>query len=194
MFTELWLIRHGETDWTVEGRHNGRTDIPLNPRGLAQAEALRESLASFDVVFCSPLARARQTAAACIPENRITISDSLREWNYGAYEGRSALDLRREIPGWTPWTHGFPNGESLAEVAKRAEVFLSCEIPARPGRIAVFAHGHILRFLAACALGMRAETAAHLALAPGSLSIIAREYERPAIRLWNFTPWSAAKE
>jgi probable phosphoglycerate mutase len=189
MFTELWLIRHGETEWTAQGLHNGRTDIPLNARGRAQAAAARDALPRrLDVAFSSPLARARETAEICAFPGQLTIAGGLLEWDYGAFEGRTALDIRREIPGWTPWTHGFPAGETLADVAARAENFFREEIAPRKGRVAVFAHGHILRLLAACVLDLPQESAARLALEPGALSLLDREYERPTIRFWNLTP------
>jgi probable phosphoglycerate mutase len=193
MFTELWLIRHGETDWTNQGRHNGRTDIPLNARGRAQALSLRDHLADFDAVFASPLARALETATRCLQTSQITLSDALLEWDYGLHEGRTAIELRHETPGWTPWTHGFPGGESLADITARAKKFRDEEMRAS-GRVAVIAHGHILRVLAARVLGLPAEAAAHFALDAGSVSVLGWEYERPAIRLWNFTPPFPATE
>jgi probable phosphoglycerate mutase len=189
MFTELWLIRHGETEWTAQGRHNGRADIPLNARGRAQAAAARDTLPrEFSAAFSSPLARARETAEICALPAPLTIASGLLEWDYGACEGRTAFDIRREIPGWTPWTHGFPAGETLADVAARAEIFFREKIAPREGRVAVFAHGHILRLLAVCVLDLPRESAARLALEPGSLSRLDWEYERPAIRFWNLTP------
>jgi broad specificity phosphatase PhoE len=182
----LWLIRHGETAWTLTGQHTGRTDIPLTPRGERQAELLGRRLAgrSFALVLSSPLSRARETCRLAGLLSAARIDEDLREWDYGGYEGRTAAQIREEVPGWTIWTGALPGGESASEVGARAERVIERARRAG-GEVALFAHGHLLRILAARWLGLPAVDGRYLALDPASLSVLATDRDQPVIRSWN---------
>ncbi len=183
---DLWLIRHGETEWTVSGRHTGRTDIALTPRGERQAELLQRRLAgrTFAAVLTSPLRRARDTCriagygAVAVPD------DDLVEWDYGDYEGRTTDDIRGERPGWTLWRDGVPNGETAAEVGARADRAIARSLSAG-GDVALFAHGHFLRVLAARWVELPATTGRSLALDTTSVSVLGHERGERVIRHWN---------
>jgi broad specificity phosphatase PhoE len=183
---DLWLIRHGETAWTVSGRHTGRTDVALTPRGERQAELLKGRLAgrAFAAVLTSPLRRARDTcriagyAPVAVPE------DNLLEWDYGSYEGRTTDEIRRERPGWTLWRDGVPNGETAAEIGTRADRAIAQALSAG-GDVALFAHGHFLRVLAARWVGLPATAGGSLALDTTSVSVLGHDREERVIRHWN---------
>jgi broad specificity phosphatase PhoE len=183
---DLWLIRHGETEWSISGRHTGRTDVPLTQRGERQAELLKARLAPcvFAAVFTSPLRRARDTcriagyASVAVPEN------DLMEWDYGSYEGRTTAEIRRERPGWILWRDGVPNGETAAEVGARADRIIGQALSV-PGEVALFAHGHFLRVLAARWVGLLATAGGSLALDTTSVSVLGNEREARMIRHWN---------
>lgn len=186
---ELWCIRHGETDWSAEGRHTGRNDLALNARGLAQADALRAPLANmaFDRVLCSPLLRARTTCERAGLLERAEETPDAMEWNYGEYEGRTSAEIRAERPGWTIWTNGVLGGETLADVGERATRVLAlvrADIAAG-SRIALVAHGHFLRVLAATWIDLPPHAAAHLALSPAHIGVLGFEHETPVITRWN---------
>jgi broad specificity phosphatase PhoE len=182
----VFLVRHGATEWSETGQHTGRTDIPLTDEGRRQAERLAARLAreKFALVLVSPLARARETARICGFGDRVEVDPDLVEWDYGAYDGRTAVDIRRERPGWTPWNGGFPGGETLEEVAVRAD-----RVVARArhveGDVALFAHGHVLRVIAARWLEQPPLEAARYYLATATLSVLAWERETPVIERWN---------
>jgi len=144
------LVRHGATEWSVTGQHTGRTDIPLTEEGRRQAERLAARLARerFALVLVSPLARARETARITGFGDVAEVDPDLVEWDYGDYDGRTAAEIRRERPGWTPWHGGFPGGETLEEVAARADRVVA-RVRGVDGDVALFAHGHILRVIAA---------------------------------------------
>ena len=184
MATEIVLIRHGETEWSRDGKHTGNTDVALTERGREQAAALGAALAaqSFVRVLMSPLARAADTArlAGFDAEPR----DELREWDYGDYEGRKTAEIREERPGWTLWTDGVPNGETAAEVAARVDAVLA-ELRRVEGAALVFAHGHLLRVLAVRWIGLEPDAGRLLALDPATVSVLAYERETPVIRVWN---------
>lgn len=184
------LIRHGETEWTITGQHTGRTDVPLTETGREQAKQLGERLAGqeFALVLTSPLSRAAETCQlAGLGEHAVT-TDDLREWDYGDYEGRRTVDVRAERPGWSLWTDGVPNGETSEEVAARADRAIERVRAASPGDVALVAHGHLLRVLAARWLGLPPSHGAHLKLEPAALSVLGWEREIPAIALWNAIP------
>ncbi len=183
---ELHLVRHGETAWTTAHRHNGRTDLPLNERGRAKAAGLRPMLGGLDFehVFCSPLRRALETSALAFPHRAAVVCQELTEWDYGDFEGLTVEQIRRTDASWTPWTHGFPGGETLEQVTMRAEEFLR-RVSGCGGRVLVFSHGHLLRILAARRLDFPAMAASRLALDPAATCVIGVEYERAAIRSWN---------
>jgi broad specificity phosphatase PhoE len=184
--TEVWLIRHGETEWSLQHKHTGsRTDLPLTERGEEKAAALREQLASvrFDLVLASPLQRARRTAElAGFPDAELTAD--LVEWDYGRYEGRTTADIHDERPEWYLWTDGCPDGESPDDVAKRVErVIDRCR--SVHGRCLVVAHGHVLRSLAARWIDQPVELGAHLNLETARVSILADDRGIPTIERWN---------
>ncbi len=183
----LWLVRHGETEWSRAGRHTGRTDVALTATGERQARALRDLLAGrhFECVFCSPLRRARDTCRLAGFESAdVRVLDDLMEWDYGECEGRTTAEIRTERPGWNIWEGPVPGGETLAEVGARADRALHT-ITQGQGEILVFAHGHLLRILTARYLGLAAREGRSLILSAGSLGILGQEHGTPAIERWN---------
>jgi broad specificity phosphatase PhoE len=183
---ELWLIRHGETEWSRSGAHTGRTDIPLTPAGIEQAERIGRLLAPnhFGVVVTSPLARARETCRLAGMEEAAVIDPDLREWDYGDYEGRTTSEIRKLRPEWSLWSDGVPGGERLDEVAVRAKHALERYANA-DGNVALFAHGHFLRVLAACWLGLAPDAGQLFALGAGSVSRLAYERDTRVLAGWN---------
>jgi probable phosphoglycerate mutase len=183
---EVVLVRHGETDWSRAGCHTGRTDVPLNERGRAEARALAGMLTGrrFALVLTSPLSRAVETCRLAGLGSRALVREALVEWDYGAYEGRTTAEIRSERPGWSLWRDGVPKGETAAEVAARADRVLA-ELEAATGDVAVFAHGHLLRVLAARWLELEPEAGRLLALDPATISVLGREHEWHVLRAWN---------
>lgn len=183
----ILLARHGETDWSAAGRHTGRTDVPLNAAGREQAAVLRERLAGrqFDRVLVSPLARAMETCAIAGFAEGAEQREEVVELDYGDYEGLTTVEIREGVPGWTVWAGAVPGGESPADAGARLEPLLD-ELRASGGQVAIFAHGHLLRILAARWIGLAAEYGGSLQLATGTLSELSWERERPAISSWNF--------
>jgi len=186
---EIWLVRHGETAWSRIGKHTGRSDIPLTEEGERQARAVGAYLGGrrFGQVLVSPLRRARHTCelAGYAPVARVV--PELVEWDYGAYERRLTSEVRAEIPGWTIWTHGVPGGEAVDEVAARARRVLA-SVEAGEGDALLFAHGHLLRVLAACWAGLPPAAGGLLSIGPGSVSVLGFETERRVVRRWNLQP------
>ena len=186
---ELWLLRHGATDWARSGRHTGRTDRPLLPEGEAEARALAPVLApeSFQAVLVSPLQRARQTCELAGLGREAQICDDLHEWDYGAYEGLTTAEIRRTVPGWTIWSHPCPQGESQEQVAHRCQRVIerALQLAGADGRVALFAHGHILRSLAGCWLGLGPAGGALLVLGTAGISVLGQEREQRALLRWN---------
>lgn len=180
------LVRHGATDWSQSGRHTGWTDVPLNDEGLRQARALAQPLSrwSFDAVLCSTLIRARLTCELAGLAADARFDPDLREWNYGDYEGLTTAEIHQRQAGWNLWDDGVPNGESLAELAVRSDRVIE-EMRTLGGDVAVVAHGHLLRVLAARWLGQPALLAQHLNLATASISQVGWEHHRSSINLWN---------
>jgi len=184
---EIWLVRHGETEWTLSKQHTGTTDIPLTPMGEDQARALKLALAEgeFAAVFTSPLQRARRTAElAGFPD--AVVDGDLVEVNYGEYEGRTSADIRKERPDWLLWRDGTPGGESIDDVGRRADRVID-RIDAAGGDVLLFGHGHFSRVLAARLLELPPSEGSRLMLGPGSLSVIGDEHDVRAIRTWNVT-------
>ncbi|HUY66718.1 MAG TPA: histidine phosphatase family protein [Acidimicrobiales bacterium] len=181
------LIRHGQTQWTLEGRHTGRTDLPLTPLGEAQSRALAPEFAHhFTAVFCSPLLRARRTCELAGLGERVVIDPDLCEWDYGAYEGLTTAEIRSERAAWDLFDDGAPGGETAADVGRRADRAIA-RIRAIAGDVACVAHAHVLRVLAARWIGLDPAGGRHLVLAPASVSELGWERERPVICGWNRT-------
>ena len=183
---EVVLVRHGETDWSREGKHTGRTDVPLTELGRRQARAVGAALRGrrFALVLTSPLARAADTCRLAGFGDVAQQRDELREWDYGAYEGRKTIEIREERLDWTLWRDGVPDGETIGEVAARIDSVL-VELRSAQGDALLFAHGHVLRVLAARWLGLEPQAGALFALDPASLSTLGYERETSVIRLWN---------
>jgi probable phosphoglycerate mutase len=179
-------VRHGETDWSRAGRHTGRTDEPLNERGRQRARALAEKLAGrrFALVLTSPLSRALETCRLAGLGDQAQVEPDLMEWDYGEYEGRTTPEIRTERPGWSLWSDGVVGGETSAEVGARADRVIA-KVEGVDGDVAVFAHGHILRVLAARYIGLRPDDGRLLALDPATVSVLGYEHEWHAIRRWN---------
>ena len=184
MLDQLVLLRHGETEWSVERRHTGRTDVELTERGRAEATHIRGALARFDIAaaFASPLSRTLETArlAGLDPH----IDDDLVEWDYGVYEGITTADIRTSIPGWSVWTHPIPHGESLADVAVRVDRVIE-RVTAIDGTVVLIAHAHLLRVLGARWLELDALEGRRLALDTATLSILGWERENRVVHRWN---------
>ncbi len=186
--SEIWLVRHGPTEWSEAGRHTGRTDVSLTDAGRAAAAALAPRLAGhgFELVLASPALRALETARLAGFEHCAVVPE-LREWDYGDFEGLTTAGIRARGPEWahwTVWTGPLPNGETLDQVAERAErVLARCATAA--GDVLVFGHGHQLRILAAVAVDLGARAGARLALDPAGLSVIGHEHEGRVLRTWN---------
>ena len=182
----LWLARHGETEWSRTLRHTGRTDIPLTEKGEEEARALRGPLAevAFDRVVCSPLSRARQTCELAGLGDRAELRDELLEWDYGDYEGITSVEIRERDPDWVLWRDGCPGGESPAQIGGRMDGLIA-ELLQESGNVAVFAHGHALRVLAARWVGLGPEGGQLLKLATATLSRLGWEHETRVVDLWN---------
>ncbi|GLY82998.1 histidine phosphatase family protein [Actinoallomurus iriomotensis] len=188
---ELILLRHGETEWAREGRHTGRTDVPLTPEGEKQARALAPLLADRRValVLTSPAERARRTAELAGLTGAET-DERLWEWDYGAYEGRSTPAIREERPGWYLWRDGVLDGETVEQVGARADAVLERVRPALTGSddVVLAAHGHVLRVLTARWLGLPPADGRLFRLGTGTLSTLGTEHEQPVIGSWNLPP------
>jgi broad specificity phosphatase PhoE len=185
---EIWIVRHGETEWTVSGAHTGWADIPLTENGRAEAAAAGRYLAcrQFDLVLVSPLQRARETCRLAGYSDVARIDPDLREWFYGAYEGRTMAEIRAERPGWSLWDDGPVNGESLDQVATRAQAVIA-RAEAAAGNVLLFAHGHVLRILAACWLELAPKTGQRFALGTASLGVLGYERDIRAMLRWNLS-------
>lgn len=184
--SELWLMRHGETEWSANGRHTGLTDIPLTPYGRQQADRLHRRLngRTFSLVLTSPLRRARETCALAGYEPQAIVEPDLHEWDYGAYEGRTSGDIREGRPDWDIWYDGVINGETVEAVGARTDRAIARAL-ATPGDSAIFAHGHLLRVLVARWLGFEPSCGRLFALATASVSVLGVERDRHVVRLWN---------
>lgn len=181
----LVLVRHGETAWTISGQHTSRTDIALTERGRAQARGLAGVLAAYSptTIVTSPMQRAKETATLAgfaTPE----VSDDLREWDYGDFEGRTTADIRADAPSWSLWHDGAPAGETPAKVAARADSVIG-RLRQQGGIVLVFSHGHLLRVLAARWVGMDGSAGASFVLSPASVSVLGWEREQAVFLAWN---------
>lgn len=182
----IWLVRHGETEWSLSGQHTGTTDIPLTEKGEQQAVQIGEFLQgrNFAAVLTSPLARARETCRLAGFDENAKLEPNLREWDYGDYEGRTTKDIRKEHPGWSLWVDGVPNGESIEQVAARAQAVIN-DAAANAGDVLLFAHGHVLRILICCWLGLPPQDGRLFALATGTVSTLGYEHETRVITALN---------
>jgi probable phosphoglycerate mutase len=183
--TDLYLVRHGTTEWSISGRHTGTTDLPLLPEGEEAARSLAPRLADIDfgLVLTSPRQRARRTAElAGFPD--AVVDEDLGEWNYGVYEGITTDEIRRTDPGWTVWTGVTPGGETCEQVGERLDKVID-RVRASEGNALVFGHGHALRALAARWVGLSAAEGRLLRLDTATLSVLGFEREQPAVLRWN---------
>ncbi len=189
---DVVVVRHGETQWALEGRHTGRTDVPLTERGRRQAELLAGLLwgRQFAKVLMSPLQRARETCKLAGLGDVAEVRDDLAEWDYGAYEGRTTPEIVAEWPGWSLWDGGVPAGETVEDVGRRVDRVIA-EVRATPGDVAIVAHGHVLRILAARWLGLAPRDGRLLALDPAGIGILGYEHAVAVIARWNETPGMA---
>ena len=184
----VYLLRHGETAWTLTAQHTGRTDLPLNEHGERQAReaGARLSALRFDRILSSPLQRARRTAELALPHRLVETDENLMEWDHGAYEGRRTVDIEVERPGWRLLRDGSPGGETLESVAARADRVIG-RIRAGGGNVLLIAHREILRILAVRWIGLAPIEARHLLLATASLSVLGYDHDltEPVIHAWN---------
>jgi broad specificity phosphatase PhoE len=180
------IIRHGQTEWSANGKHTSATDLALTDEGRAQAEGLAARLEgeTFSLVLCSPLRRARQTCELAGFGQRAEIRDDLREWEYGEYEGLTTPEIRQRDPDWDLWSQGCPGGERPDHVSHRVDQVLA-RIVDTDGDALVFAHGHVLRVLTARWLQMEPAAGARFKLAAGSIGTLGYERETEVIERWN---------
>jgi probable phosphoglycerate mutase len=185
---EIWLIRHGETEWSASRKHTGRTDIPLTDTGRERAVRVGRFLAGhpFAALWTSPKQRARETARLAGFDHAV-VNDDLVEWDYGSYEGRTTAEIRVSEPDWSVWTSPMRNGESLAELGERALRVMQRAVT-EGGDVAIFSHGHFLRVLAATWMGLPPSCGKVLGLDTGAVSILGYEREARVLRLWNLVP------
>lgn len=185
---QIFLIRHGETEWSLSGAHTGSTDIPLTAQGRTQATALGRFLSArkFAIVLASPLERALETCRLAGYGGAAQIDPGLVEWNYGDYEGLTTTQIRAQRPDWSLWSDGVPHGETIEEVAARADRVIARLPP--EGDAALFAHGHILRILTARWLSLDPAAACLFAMGTASVSTLGYERETRVMTRWNLSP------
>lgn len=190
---QIWLIRHGETKWTLTGQHTGREDLPLTERGEDEARQAAALLAGveFDGVFVSTLQRARRTAELTGHLEQALLEPLVQEWDYGRLNGRTHDEIRQEFPGWTVWRGPVPGGETLEEVAVRANQLLD-PLRSQGGTYAIFSHGHFLRILTACFLDLTPSAGKHFALSTAAVSVLGYDNGSEAILRWNVKSPSGA--
>jgi len=188
MLRELWLVRHGETEWSRSGAHTGRTDIPLTAAGQENAAAMGRLLGGrrFALVLTSPLERAWETCRLAGYGAEARIDPNLIEWDYGDYEGRTTSEIQKDVPGWSLWVSGVPHGETVEQVGARAEAVIERALQA-DGDVALFAHGHVLRILTARWLGLAADAGRLFALGTASMGTLGYERTTRVITRWNLS-------
>ncbi len=189
--TELWLVRHGETEWSLDGRHTSWTDISLTDRGRERARSLRKVMSGtkFAAVFVSPRERARETCEIAGYGEVAVVDSGLQEWNYGESEGKTTKQMRELYgPQWSVWTSSIIGGETVEHVGERADAVIKKSLDVVPlgGKVALFAHAHILRILAARWIGLPAVGGELFALGTGSVSVLGFERETRVISKWNY--------
>ena len=182
----IFLIRHGETEWSLSGQHTGITEVPLTDGGRRQAERMRPMLSrqTFALVLVSPLGRARETCDLVGFGAEAIIDPGLIEWNYGEYEGLMPQQIQAKRPGWLIFRDGCPGGETPRQVGARVDQVVA-RARAADGDVALFAHGHVLRVLAARWIGLPPRAGQHFLLNTGTLSVLTYYHEIPAVRVWN---------
>lgn len=182
----VWLVRHADTEWSLSGRHTSRTDIPLIPRGVERARELGPILAreQFHLVLTSPRQRARQTAELTGFGARAIVDPDLAEWDYGDYEGLTSDEIHQRVPGWDLWTTPCPNGETIHQVAARCSQVIE-RVEAVPGNSLLFAHGHVLRMLAALWLELPESRGRSFALKAGSIGVLGYEHDVRVLWQWD---------
>lgn len=182
----VFLIRHGETAWTLSGQHTGRTDIPLTEHGREEGRAVAGEIAgeTFVKVLSSPLSRALDTARLAGLDDQLETVDDLLEWDYGEYDGVTTADIRKKRARWSLWLDGTPGGETAADVGTRVDRVIK-EVRPLDGDVALVAHGHVLRVLTARWLGLPPSEGRLFALEPASVSVLGYEREQPVILRWN---------
>ncbi len=191
MKSELWLVRHGETEWSLSGAHTSRTDIPLTEHGRQRALELKDYLGKreFAAVLVSPRQRAQETARLAGFGDVMQVEDGLQEWNYGESEGKTTAEMRAKYgdPDWSVWTRPIVGGESVQQVGERADGVIARALAAAGdgGRVALFAHAHILRILAARWIGLPATGGQLFALGTGAVSVLGFERETRVVAHWN---------
>jgi broad specificity phosphatase PhoE len=185
---EICLIRHGETEWSLSGAHTSRTDLPLTSVGCEKAAEMGRYLANrpFALVLTSPLLRARETCRLAGYGDQAQIEPNLHEWDYGDYEGLTTAQIQQQRPGWNLWRDGTLNGETIDQAAARTQAVISRALDAA-GDVALFAHGHILRILGACWIGLPPNSGRLLALSTATLSTLGYERETRVITSWNLS-------
>jgi len=185
---EIWLIRHGQTEWSVSGAHTGRSDIPLTEEGRRRATALSPLLHGheFALVLASPLQRALEICKLAGFGGVAEIDPNLQEWDYGEYEGRTTPEILKQRPGWSLWRDGVPHGETIEQVAARTGAVLARATQAS-GDVALFAHGHVLRILTACWLELPPSDARLFALGTAGVSTLGYERDTCVISRWNLS-------
>lgn len=183
---QIVLVRHAETEWSAQGRHTGRTDLPLTSNGRQVAAELSKRLSSwrFQSALVSPLRRARETCSLCGLDPIAQVLDCLAEWDYGEYEGLTTPQIRQRRPGWLLWSDGCPGGEDAAQVGMRADRAIEALLD-RDGDTVVFSHGHVLRVLAARWMELAPETGGRLMLGTAGISVLGWERGMRAIATWN---------
>jgi broad specificity phosphatase PhoE len=190
---QVVLVRHGETEWSRDGLHTGRTDVPLTDEGGRQARLLARSVAGIEFarVLTSPLSRAVDTCRLAGLGDRAEPREELLEWDYGEYEGLTTPEIREKRPDWYLWRDGCPGGEGPDDVGRRVDVLLA-DIRETSGPVGLFAHGHVLRVLAARWIGLATSAGGLLALATATVSVLGWERDVAVVRRWNMPPGTSA--
>jgi broad specificity phosphatase PhoE len=190
--TELYLVRHGQTEWSANGRHTSVTDLPLTEHGEEQARALKGHLdpADFPLVLSSPRRRARHTAelAGFTGDHEPQLDEDLAEWFYGDYEGRTSAEISEDVPDWTIWTHPVPHGETADQVSARLDRVVTRVRDSGAERAICFGHGHALRALAMRWLRFDLRLGVHFPLDTSTVSVLGEEKGEPALERWNARP------
>ena len=186
---QVWLVRHGATEWSQTRRHTGRTDLPLNDAGREQAESVTRILArhTFELVLSSPLQRAAETARLAGFEAGVKLDDDLMEWDYGEYDGLTTVEIKEKNPGWSLWETGGPGGETPDDVARRADRVVE-RLRQGTGDVLVFSHGHFLRVLTSRWLGIPASAGRYFYIGTAGIGVVGYERDSPVVRAWNLAP------